>query len=279
MYKLPKRDDNIYKEIEKFQDYELTECIAYEMAIRTPLVKEYLELKKSIKNKILELYKLEEKILNECWLHHKDIYLEHNKKYNIANEMPAHTNNKTVLASITDSDGNEILVIDNNELSRQSYKTTSRPLLSIPKEHKNNISVQINFNLPKKEIMAYIEKMKDFNDNKFSIGMSRKTIINDDVMKYDNVTYKSKGKSATVQERWAESFYIYDCYKILKLSNKSDEIIYAEIDLELIKYHNLNDKKDYYSVDTYKKSIMKDMKHFIDELGYKKLLIGHDSLG
>ena len=34
MDKLPQRDDLIYKEIEEFQDYELTNCIAYEMAIR-----------------------------------------------------------------------------------------------------------------------------------------------------------------------------------------------------------------------------------------------------
>ncbi len=34
MNKLPKRDDEIYKEIESFGDYELTQCVAYEMAIR-----------------------------------------------------------------------------------------------------------------------------------------------------------------------------------------------------------------------------------------------------
>ena len=35
MDKLPQRSDLIYKEIEEFQDYELTNCIAYEMMIRT----------------------------------------------------------------------------------------------------------------------------------------------------------------------------------------------------------------------------------------------------
>jgi hypothetical protein len=34
MDRLPQRDDLIYKEIEEFQDYELTNCVAYEMAIR-----------------------------------------------------------------------------------------------------------------------------------------------------------------------------------------------------------------------------------------------------
>ncbi|MFK5937080.1 MAG: hypothetical protein QM497_01675 [Sulfurimonas sp.] len=34
MINIPKRSDTIYKEIEEFEDYELTQCVAYEMAIR-----------------------------------------------------------------------------------------------------------------------------------------------------------------------------------------------------------------------------------------------------
>ena len=34
MADLPKRSDDIYKEIESFEDYELTQCVAYEMAVR-----------------------------------------------------------------------------------------------------------------------------------------------------------------------------------------------------------------------------------------------------
>jgi|GEM_PF-4220081 len=43
MDKLPQRDDLIYKEIEEFQEYELTNCIAYEMAIRNTELKELLK--------------------------------------------------------------------------------------------------------------------------------------------------------------------------------------------------------------------------------------------
>ncbi|MFW2234936.1 hypothetical protein ACN4FE_02800 [Aliarcobacter butzleri] len=42
MDKLPQRDDLIYKEIEEFQDYELTNCVAYEMAIRNKEFKNLL---------------------------------------------------------------------------------------------------------------------------------------------------------------------------------------------------------------------------------------------
>jgi len=41
--KLPKRDDDIYKEIEAFEDYEYTNCIAFEMAIRNKEVKKLLD--------------------------------------------------------------------------------------------------------------------------------------------------------------------------------------------------------------------------------------------
>lgn len=33
---IPTREDAIYKEIENFQEYELTQCVAYEMAVRCP---------------------------------------------------------------------------------------------------------------------------------------------------------------------------------------------------------------------------------------------------
>ncbi len=46
---LPERDDEIYKEIERFKDYELMECVVYEMAIRNKTVR---TLRNKIKQKI-----------------------------------------------------------------------------------------------------------------------------------------------------------------------------------------------------------------------------------
>lgn len=43
MESLPKRSDDIYKEIESFEDYELTQCVAYEMAIRNDEVAKLYE--------------------------------------------------------------------------------------------------------------------------------------------------------------------------------------------------------------------------------------------
>jgi len=58
---LPKRDDNVYKEIEAFEDYEYTNCIAFEMAIRNDEVKSLLdktnlfkEIKRATQKEILD---------------------------------------------------------------------------------------------------------------------------------------------------------------------------------------------------------------------------------
>ena len=57
MSDLPKRDDAIYKEIESFADYELTQCLAYEMAIRNDEIYNSLD-----KIGLLRKYKIVDKI-------------------------------------------------------------------------------------------------------------------------------------------------------------------------------------------------------------------------
>lgn len=58
---LPKRNDNIYKEIESFEDYEYTNCIAFEMAIRNDEVKKLLDktnlfntIKRATQNEVID---------------------------------------------------------------------------------------------------------------------------------------------------------------------------------------------------------------------------------
>ena len=59
MDNLPQRDDSNYKEIEEFQDYELTNCIAYEMAIRNTELKKLL--KKIVQYPLYEFSPYEDK--------------------------------------------------------------------------------------------------------------------------------------------------------------------------------------------------------------------------
>ena len=49
MDNLPKRSDKIYQEIEEFEEYELTQCVVYEMAIRNEDVQKIIHSMKNTK--------------------------------------------------------------------------------------------------------------------------------------------------------------------------------------------------------------------------------------
>ncbi len=79
-----KRSDEQYLEIEGFEDYELTQCMTYELAIRNPLnikkinqtikfyndnknyIEDYIGRKYGIYNKITEEYDFDSKLYHEC---------------------------------------------------------------------------------------------------------------------------------------------------------------------------------------------------------------------
>lgn len=74
--KLPRRSDNIYKEIENFEDYEYTNCIAYEMAIRNDEVI-------SLKNLLIETqfeYQVKDKEVEGFTKEFFDLFDYYNKK-------------------------------------------------------------------------------------------------------------------------------------------------------------------------------------------------------
>ena len=108
----------------------------------------------------------------------------------------------------------------------------SRPKLHIPKDIDKTIDLKINPNLPKDELIAYISKIKDTYDNDNSIIKSPLEILGEVLEKSNNKHTQKKPKA----EKYADWFYIYDCYKILKAKDKkkSNETIYNEIDLLLL---------------------------------------------
>lgn len=281
MNNLPTRSNNLYTDIENFDNYEITDCIAYEMAIRTPLVREYIELKKDGNNlDLLKLYNIENEIEKKCWLMKEDIHHIHKEKYNHFKNCPSNFE-KTKSTYITEKKKNkngdiikkEIAFSENTETKRKLFMSTSRPALYIPLEFRNDVELNINFNKPIKEIENYI---KLIYKSKLKVGKNKSEII----MELRTSKSLSKEFKKSELKKYADWFYIYDCYKILKTStNKSDEKIFGEIDNLLWKYYdsetNINSETNIYSVDTYKKTILKNMKFFIEEYGYKELLIGY----
>lgn len=255
MDNLPKRNDDIYKEIENFEDYELTECIAYEMAIRTDIIKNYLEFKKKkINNKAdnLKLIELEDRVLKECWIHHHSIHLNHYEKYNYILDAPSNFE-KTEFVDITkckedDIGSKQIINVafsENTPSRRKVHMTTSRPLLQIPTNYKNDMEVNINFNKPEKEIIEYIKILKNFNDNNIKISRTSNQLLENISSQY------AKTNKIKKQKLYANMFFVYDYIKAreqqidnLNLNDEAKNESNEEIlHIKCSHYLNSNDRK------------------------------------
>lgn len=289
-----KRDDAIYKEIESFEDYELTQCLAYEAAIRTPQIskilkeKLYIDDNEESKNGSLmptEANKKIWKIFGEHGLVLHTVLCQNYKKNGgkIQSFFVKYTNNglhkinanyaKDGIKGITINDKNPFVGSNNENAFAQIPECSlsiARPLLIL--KTSKRVMLDINFSLPVEELKAQIEHIKKELDRDNKTIVSPIDIFNDIVHTSPNQMQK-KPKAV----KYADWFYIYDLYKMLKNSSKSDEDVFGEIDLTLKEYYKI--RGDYCSIETYKKTIMKTMKYLIDELGYKELITGVNSKG
>jgi hypothetical protein len=346
---LPQRDDLIYKEIEEFQDYELTNCIAYEMAIRNNknfekidnVIKFYEENKdfisywisekkeydeklfltgsekhniiiemllnieilpfseyediisfidNRIKNKIYEIIK----ILNNQYKSDEII-----KKFDNANIIYNDLLSSIILSRIIEKEGYKIITelyvedehgfipIDKNDENsdykqietiedfndfyqledRENIEVISkiepifkRPKLKINKFKINSIIGEIDFSLPKEELIAYITKIKDDFDKDNSIIKTPLELVGETLEKSDNKKTPKKPKASV----YADCFYIYDYWKYEKALGKTDKDIFVALEVE---------KNILYGEENIRK-VRDKMKYFIDDFGYKELITG-----
>lgn len=295
---IPLRSEYKYIE-EEYELYELTHCMAYEMAIRNENVKHILKVLKELQNNYKEvLYTIFqndslEYVVHACldsiyelltiynetatkkidfseidsWdestsqIGHKTINFimkiivelndELNKQYYMIDKregiIPKGLNDDVnpkldnwfyehIDESLTNSDykndyiekaGYEIFLgadINNDELSCSKIK----PKFKTSLKQFNQTEITLNLSLPKKELLAFVEKIKDDYDNEESYLLNyleflgKELGINSKV--YKNMTAK----------KWADHFYIYD---VLKLYDRPK--IKEEIRLELTKYHGV----------------------------------------
>ena len=195
--KLPKRSDSIYKEIEEFEDYEYSNCIAYEMCTRNKEVKKLLNI---IINKFDEIFEAtefefiinKEAIEKECNELKKygigfntlssiltDIFYEINdievgkSSLNILYENDLILDRKDYLyvdliddgiVGVLENGDEEIIPykqvnLDYIPLIKKSY---SRPTLKIDKS--KIVKVELDLSLPKEELLDYVSKIKEAKD-------------------------------------------------------------------------------------------------------------------
>ena len=227
--KLPKRSDLIYKEIEEFEDYEYSNCIAYEMCTRNKEVKKLLNI---IINKFDEIFEAtefefiinKEAIEKECNELKKygigfntlssiltDIFYEINdievgkSSLNILYENDLILDRKDYLyvdpyddgiVGVLENGDEEIIPykqmnLDYIPLIKKSY---SRPTLKIDKS--KIFKVELNLSLPKEELLDYVSKIKDDFNNKTN-AMIRTPI---DLLIYDSSLMEYIGKENNTSE-------------------------------------------------------------------------------
>ena len=314
MRDLPKRID--YKEIESFEPYELTQCVAYEMAIRS--AKEFI--KKIDRQEIISkvsLYESDKVIFypyeamidsmnnNAEWVSYIKLigemieryWLCYNrvKSYKQNNRLPAKLKNlkwsdaqvhltledyqyqfnefckkssikfngKIYIGKVSISDF--INRVSNDAYSFYQSKTKrndegiredtlynnvkieenfKRPKLLIPKDLKKDIELVININLPKAEIFAYIERIKNDYDKDNSIIKTPIELLGETL---NEATQQKNYPKKPTALKMADMFFIYDYIKArqdyIEEENKSNEAKF-EIEIEDIKkYHIGKDRK------------------------------------
>ena len=197
MEELPKLTDSIYKEIDEFEDYEYSNCIAYEMCIRNKEVKKLLNI---IINKFDEIFEAtefefiinKEAIEKECnelkkygigfntlssiltdifyeindievgksslnILYENEIILNRDKEYEYIERC-----DDGIIAQIdSDSDNCEIIPYEHINLDYVPFIGTNykRPKLELIQ---NKIfKIDLNLSLPKKELIDYVSKIID----------------------------------------------------------------------------------------------------------------------
>ncbi len=300
--KIPSRTDNQYTDIEEFKEYELTYCIAYEMAIRNNKVQKLIKsyIKDELKKYFIDLHSLYSEYhlkrqnnyneLRKFFINPHSLYLkyhfftqEEQKKETFIKKIHQYEkkefkNNEEMVTTFT-KETKEYTVYSSESIktiqdgSITSYNTWIKPSYSRPQifsvEQEKTVKAELNLAMPKNELIDFIKIIKEsFDKDNNSIKSISELLGNEPLFLKDKIKYPKKPKA----EKFADWFFIYDLYNIKKIkSRKSDLEIFGEIDLELLEYYN-SSRDDYYSSDTYRLSIMPIMRSFIDKLKYKQIL-------
>ena len=252
-----KRDDAIYKEIEEFKDYEITNNVAYEMMIRNDEFKKdrlsiveeitpILLMSSEINKKIQQSKKDDTSIDKEL-----DDFLN-NDEYDKIFKNASNTSNKwgITLNEMKNAYNLEFLflkgnhqyfkennkfiwdesIIDLNRNITNHYNyQSSRPSIEI-KNISKVVEIKLNLSLPKEELIATISKIKDDADE----GNIKAPIevLGTELQKADNLICDTKGKCfdarevLTKQQKLADMFFIYDCLKVGITQRKIQNEVY-----------------------------------------------------
>lgn len=289
------RDLKQYRDVETFEEYELTSCIAYEMAIRND---EAIELIKNSGDD--ELLFTKYLFGGEFWVNYhffadKFTYI-HDDFHGVDTSKPDtifHPNDNFYIESSETEPGwykhkvratgfysiMEICEGSNAPERNSIIPSFKRPHLE-PYPIYKDADVSINFNLPLNEILAFVHRIYEAQASNKVVLPSPHELLRGELEKSGH-----KRKNGFTLSDWADALFIYDYWKMYDEVQSDLEII-AGIKIELNEYHRNNKSSwrrykgkvaaDYLSDSTIR-DYRKMMIDYIDNLRYKELVTGISS--
>jgi len=308
--RLPNRDDNIYKDIENFKSYELTYCVAYEMAIRNKeIIKKIENYLNSGNDKVITSSDDEYIELEKFGFSHESLAYYSNAKKGLYKVLTALQ--KSSLITIYNQDA---LIIKDENITEQKDSinnitiTTERtdqliatedklytlnpnhPMQEVPFENiSKGYTPNLSYTLARPKLKFRESKIFNIDINlnipiKENIGYLKQILSTYEKDKKTIKTYQDyfndkiledielpNGQKKAKAEKYADWFFAYDYYIFSKNNaNDTDESIYINIDIELQIYYHT--KEDIYLPQTYRKTILPTMKLLIEKYEYKYLI-------
>lgn len=285
MEALPKRSHDIYQEIESFEDYELTQCVAYEMAIRNDdnlkaieeVVQYYNENNEDISKKYQTIQEKVNRIDCIDWRYNDTRLSNINKiikKMNDFREKSMENFETTSLS--TDESKIEIregkgYSVYTNLISYGSSHVSNglhildnfkRPKLNINPLHSRSATIELDLNKPLSELKAYIIHVKEDLENNKDMLKAPIELIGEELQKADSLTNAVLSKQASL----ADMFYVYDCLKIGMSQRKIQNEVYNYYADQGIETKTLDSK----TLKKYKEIAV----DYIDNTRYKELITG-----
>ncbi|WP_456382933.1 hypothetical protein [Hydrogenimonas sp.] len=287
------RNDLVYVEIEQFKDYELTLAIAFEMARRH--YEQYAGEDIVIWHKVERGSKGKLRVVPDSHWHEKSeklilkyYYKDFVDDWGIEGmEVPMNMiDKKRKFKQDVEKCKVEILhgpkCIDASKL----FPKVSRPFPVIPIDKAPTVDIQLNLALPKEELLAYVEAIKDnYDKDRSAITFEKEiTLLNEDEIGFSIRAPKGKASISILENSrqivYADIFYIYDRIKEEGQSKENINDISHEIYVrhtELLEAFGLDRKT---ALSTPKRTPRTILAHYdlafkmIDEMGYKELITG-----
>lgn len=278
-----KRDMKQYIDVENFEDYELTDCLAYEMAIRNQTVFELIinfdnenqETSRYIDDKLFcDFYIGTEYYLNYHFFEYFIDLEEHNKENEEITTI-FNPDNKT-RSKVSENDDRRIFmgqnkgyiyrseIIDNFMESNSIYPSFKRPKLQVY-EISKEVDVSLNLALPEKDLIEFLKLIKkDFDKNNKIIQTAFEVSENVEFKNSDKI----KPRDILSNKLYvADMFYIYDCIKLgYRYFDIRNELYRYYLDVKKIETRTMTEKtiKKYNDI----------AKEYIEKLKYKELVTG-----